>query len=33
MKPLWLVYAEGYLGQKEIPGPGASAWIRSMWQP
>lgn len=31
MKPLWMVYAEGYLGQKEIPGPGASAWIRAMW--
>lgn len=31
MRPIWLVYAEGFLGQREVPGPGASAWIRSMW--
>ena len=26
-----MVYAEGFLGQREVPGPGASAWIRSIW--
>lgn len=31
MRPIWLVYAEGFLGQREVPGPGASAWIRSLW--
>lgn len=27
----WLLAAHRYLGQAEIPGPGSSAWIRSLW--
>lgn len=29
--PKWLVAALGYVGQREVPGPGVSAWIRDMW--
>lgn len=32
MKAPWLIEAEKHIGQREVPGPGSSAWIRSLWQ-
>ena len=30
-EPIWMVEARKHLGQREVPGPGVNAWIRSMW--
>lgn len=29
--PVWLAEAGKWIGQKEVPGPGVNAWIKSMW--
>lgn len=28
---LWMVVAAGMLGRREVPGPGAAAWLKSLW--
>lgn len=30
-EPLWLTEARKHIGQAEVPGPGANAWIKSLW--
>ena len=27
----WIAHAYAHIGQKEIPGPGVNAWIKSLW--
>lgn len=29
--PKWLAEARKHLGQREVPGPGSNAWIKSLW--
>lgn len=29
--PVWMAEASKWVGQKEVPGPGVNAWIKSMW--
>ena len=29
--PRWLTVARGYIGQREVPGPQSSPWIRELW--
>lgn len=31
-EPRWLVIARTYLGQREVPGPASSPWIRQTWE-
>lgn len=30
-EPIWMVEARKHLGQREVPGPGVNAWIKSLW--
>lgn len=30
-EPKWVAEARKYLGQREVPGPASSNWIRAMW--
>lgn len=30
-EPKWLIESRKYLGQREVPGPGSNAWIKSLW--
>jgi len=32
MTPLWMAAARSMIGTTETPGPGVTAWVRSMWQ-
>jgi uncharacterized protein (TIGR02594 family) len=29
--PAWLIEARRHIGQREVPGPGSNAWIKSLW--
>ena len=31
IEPLWVFVGRKKLGEREVPGPGANAWLRAMW--